>query len=110
MTDLWEISPEATRAAIADAAPLVLLDCRTKAEYDVAHLDTAELLPLQQMSVSEAAIDAWRNKRVIVYCRTGRRSRIVARYMTLQGCTNVKSMAGGLMQWADDIDPAIEVA
>ena len=69
----------------------------------------ADLTKLTWLSLHNNAIEdieALERENVIIYCRTGRRSRIVARFMVLRGCTNVVSMAGGIEAWMQDADPA----
>jgi rhodanese-related sulfurtransferase len=101
MCDPWEISPEAVKARLDAKDGLVLVDCRTPDEFQRAHIEGAVLLPMQELSVREKDIDAMSHEDIIVYCRTGRRSRIVARFMVLRGCSNVMSMAGGIEAWVD---------
>ena len=55
--------------------------------------------------IEEAA--GGRDKEVIVYCHTGRRSLNVAATLRGLGFTNVKSMAGGIELWSVDIDPKV---
>ena len=88
----------------------MLIDCRTRGEFDVSHIEGATLMPMQELSIRDEDIRALEHGNVIIYCRTGRRSRIVARFMTLRGCTNVVSMAGGVEAWADRIDPSMTTA
>jgi len=75
---------------------LLLLDCRTHPEYDDDHLAGAELIPMQEISIRLAELDQWESRVIVVYCRTGRRSRIVTRYLTHRGFTCVRSLAGGI--------------
>ena len=103
MCDPWEVSPEAVKARLDSKDGFVLVDCRTPGEYETSHIAGAVLLPMQELSVRSDELDALREEEVIVYCRTGRRSRIVARYLVLRGCCNVISMAGGIEAWVDQL-------
>ena len=105
--DPWEISPEDVQRRLGEEGDVVLIDCRTAREYEVSHIDGARLMPMQELSIRHEDIEALERENVIIYCRTGRRSRIVARFMVLRGCTNVVSMAGGIEAWMQGIDPAM---
>jgi rhodanese-related sulfurtransferase len=104
--DPWEISPEAVKQRLQQEDDVVLIDCRTPREFEIDHIDGARLMPMQELSIRNEDIEDLERESVIIYCRTGRRSRIVARFMVLRGCTNVVSMAGGIEAWMQDADPA----
>lgn len=78
---------------------LLILDCRTELEYRERHVHDAMLIPLQEMSIRASELDHWRRRLVLIYCRTGRRSRIVARYLSERGFACVRSVAGGIESW-----------
>jgi rhodanese-related sulfurtransferase len=108
MSDCWQISPDTVKQRIDDGEDLHFVDCRTDAEWRRAHLGSAILLPLQELSLRCDELEPLRDKHVIVYCRTGHRSRIVARFLVHRGFTNVLSLGGGLEAWTDQIDPTFD--
>lgn len=109
MSDGWQISPESVRERLDDdTGGMVLVDCRTEDEFQRDHIASARLLPMQELSLRAQELDECRDCDVVVYCRTGHRSRIVARYLVLRGFSNVLSMAGGLHAWVERIDPTFE--
>jgi adenylyltransferase/sulfurtransferase len=80
-----------------------LIDVREPYEYDIARLD-AELIPLGQLADNLHKID--RNREVVVYCRSGQRSATAVRWLQKeQGFTRVFNLRGGLLSWAENIDP-----
>jgi rhodanese-related sulfurtransferase len=98
-TDPWEISMCDAKALLHGQSPPLLLDCRTDEEYDASHLAGAMLIALQQVSVRLEELLPHKDQQIIVYCRTGRRSRIVARYLSTCGFQHAWSMAGGIDGW-----------
>ncbi|MCH2135687.1 MAG: rhodanese-like domain-containing protein [Phycisphaerales bacterium] len=105
--DGWVISPETVRSRLEKGdASMVLLDCRTQPEFDMGHLPGAVHLPMQELSLRQDELDGLQDRDVVIYCRTGRRSRIVARYLTLRGFPCVVSLDGGLQVWSEKIDPS----
>lgn len=105
MSDCWQVSVGSVKQRIDDGEDLHFVDCRTAAEWNHDHIGSAVLLPLQELSLRCDELEPLREKSVIVYCQTGNRSRIVARYLVHRGFMNVLSMDGGLEAWAQEVDP-----
>ena len=76
---------------------VTLLDVRTIQEYKSGHLRDATLIPVQVLSQNLGMLKQDKNKRIIVYCRTGSRSVSASRILEKNGFTplNVK---GGIIQ------------
>jgi len=74
-----------------------LLDVRTIAEYKEGHLRESTLIPVQALSENLGMLKSDKNKKMIVYCRTGSRSVAASRILEENGFTplNVK---GGIIQ------------
>ncbi len=49
-----------------------------------------------------------RNREIVVQCRSGSRSQRIAEFLAQQGYANVKNLAGGILAWADQIDPKVQ--
>jgi rhodanese-related sulfurtransferase len=94
--DCWEVLPRDVPVLQDRFEDLLLLDCRTQAEYHDDHLRGAVLLPLQEISLRVGELDRWRERVVLAYCRTGNRSHIVAQYLAERGFRCVRSVAGGI--------------
>jgi sulfur-carrier protein adenylyltransferase/sulfurtransferase len=83
-----------------------LIDVREPHEYDICHLD-AELIPVGDVpdNVSKFSKD----KPVIIHCRSGARSGRICEYLEQNfGYNNVYNLKGGIIAWADQIDPAMQ--
>lgn len=108
MSDSWQVSAKTVKQRIDNGDDLHFVDCRTAAEWRRDHIQSAVLLPLQELSLRCDELEPLREKDVIVYCRTGRRSRIVARYLVHHGFVSVLSMDGGLEAWIETVDPTFD--
>jgi len=84
---------------------LFVLDVREPYEYQIANIG-GTLIPMNDVPQRLAEID--RNREIIVQCRSGGRSQRVAEYLAQQGYPNVKNLAGGILAWADQIDPKVQ--
>jgi adenylyltransferase/sulfurtransferase len=83
---------------------LFLLDVREPYEYQIANIG-GTLIPQNEVPQRLAEID--RNREIVVQCRSGGRSQRIAEFLAQQGYPNVKNLAGGILAWADAIDPKI---
>ena len=82
-----------------------ILDVREPHEYRIAQLG-GKLIPLADVPNRLSEID--RNREVIVQCRSGVRSQRVAEFLKQQGYPRVVNLAGGILAWADEIDPKMQ--
>jgi adenylyltransferase/sulfurtransferase len=82
-----------------------ILDVREPYEYRIAHIG-GKLIPQTDVPNRLAEID--RNREIIVQCRSGVRSQQVAEFLKQQGYPRVVNLAGGILAWADEIDPKMQ--
>ena len=87
----------------AGASPL-LIDVREPHEVEIASLG-GTLIPLK--TVPERINDIPSDVPVVIYCRSGGRSGKACEFLISQGRTNVKNLVGGVLDWADKIDPTM---
>lgn len=82
-----------------------LIDVREEYETDIASIG-GELIPMGEIMDHLDKIS--RNKKVVLYCRTGNRSGIVTQALEKQhGFSNVYNLKGGIHAWADEIDNSL---
>jgi molybdopterin/thiamine biosynthesis adenylyltransferase/rhodanese-related sulfurtransferase len=93
-----------------EGGDVVLIDTREPHEYQEAHLENGKLVPpgLLGDEIESAAPD--RSARIILYCRSGNRSAIVAAQMQAMGYENVASMEGGILAWQEQGLPVVAVS
>ena len=83
-----------------------LLDVREPHEVPIASLG-APLIPVGSIEARVNEIADHKNDEVIVHCRSGARSQKAALALKAAGFTNVSNLAGGILAWADKIDPTM---
>lgn len=108
----YEIYPGDVAEKIAMNEDVILLDVRTSEEYEEIHLENALLLPVQvlsQQSLTDIGLgEGAKDKEILIYCRSGNRSKTAYDIMTSLGYTNIKSVAGGMIHWEEDNYPYSE--
>lgn len=85
---------------------LFIIDVREPFEHDMANIG-GTLIPLGDLPYQLEQIDEYKDREIIVYCRSGARSGSACQYLRGQGFTNVRNMIGGMTQWVREIDPSI---
>jgi len=83
---------------------ILVLDVREPYEYQIANIG-AMLIPLQEVPQRLNEID--RDREVVVHCRSGARSQRVAEFLAQSGYARVSNLAGGILAWSDEVDPAV---
>ena len=81
----------------------IILDVRTQAEYDEKHIPGAVLIP--DYEIKERAEEELTDKDqlILVYCRSGRRSKLAAEALVELGYTNIKEF-GGIIDWPYEVE------
>jgi len=82
-----------------------ILDVREPFEREIATLG-GQPIPINEVPLRLAEID--RDREVIVQCRSGHRSLRVAEFLQQSGFPRVVNLAGGILAWADQIDPTMK--
>ncbi|MGJ8642418.1 MAG: rhodanese-like domain-containing protein [Luteolibacter sp.] len=96
------------QAEIQLAEGAQLLDVRTKKEWDEGHLEGATLVTVTEegfLVKAKAALD--RDKEVVVYCRSGKRSAMAAKQLRAAGFT-VYELDGGITAWKAAGKPVVK--
>jgi molybdopterin/thiamine biosynthesis adenylyltransferase/rhodanese-related sulfurtransferase len=83
-----------------------LLDVREPHEVPIASLG-ATLIPVGSLEQRLGEIPVGKQDEIIVHCRTGARSQKAAVILKNAGFTHVENLAGGIIDWADKIDPSM---
>ena len=87
-----------------DTQEVIILDVREQDEFDVAHIPGAVLLPVGSITAdSAAATIPDSDSIVLVYCRSGNRSKTAAKALVKLGYTNVYEF-GGINTWPYEVE------
>ena len=76
----------------------IILDTRTQEEYEESHIPGAILIPYDQIVEKAEAALPDKDQLILVYCRSGRRSKLAAEDLVKLGYTNIKEF-GGIIDW-----------
>ena len=93
-----QITPAEAKEIMDESDGYVILDVRTQEEYDEAHIDGAILIPDYEIAAKAESVLKDKNQLILVYCRSGRRSKLAAAALVKLGYTNVKEF-GGIIDW-----------
>lgn len=105
---LWALAPLGWSApeigvdeVAAMTAPHLLIDVRSSAEYADGHIPGAINIAHDTIQGSEAVLQEWKDKVVILYCRSGRRSTLAAGVLEKAGFSDVRLLEGNMPGWED---------
>jgi rhodanese-related sulfurtransferase len=102
-----EIDCHAVQQKMDAREDFLLLDCREADEYAVAKIAQAKLVPMSEIVARFPELQPHRQRLVVVLCHGGVRSLQVAHWLRQQGFSQAQSMAGGIDQWSQEIDPTV---
>lgn len=100
--DTYTITPNQLKEIIDEGKRFILLDVREKWEYEMVHIEGATLIPLSELPRRFREITP--GVEIVVYCHWGMRSLDAAFLLQQLGLKSVKSLVGGIDQWAEEID------
>lgn len=98
-----QISPKDAKRIMDSGEEYILLDVREQNEYDEGHIKGAVLIPYTEIEDRAESELLNKNEQILVYCRSGRRSKIAAESLVRLGYTNVKEF-GGIIDWRYEIE------
>lgn len=81
----------------------IILDVRTQEEYDQGHIPGAILIPDNRIDADAEKVLTDKNQLILVYCRSGRRSKLAAERLVQLGYTNIKEF-GGILDWPYEVE------
>ena len=93
-----QITQEEAKSIMDSTEDVIILDVREQNEYDEGHIANAILLPYTEIEDKAEEVLPDKEALILVYCRSGRRSKIAAESLAELGYTNVKEF-GGIIDW-----------
>ena len=91
-----------TAKEIMDTQECIILDVRTPEEFAEGHIPGAMLIPDYEITQSAPQMLTDKDALILVYCRSGRRSKNAANQLVDMGYTNIKEF-GGIIDWPYEI-------
>ncbi len=101
-----QITVEQLKQKLDAKEDIFVLDVREPHEYPIANLG-APLIPVGSIESRISEIASHKNDEVIIHCRSGARSQKAALALKAAGFTNVSNLTGGILAWAEKIDPSM---
>jgi rhodanese-related sulfurtransferase len=96
------ISFDGLKSALeASGSTVLLIDVRTKAEFDQGHIPGSVLIPYDVLETELKETD--KSRPIVVYCRSGNRSSIAARTLVRMGYTDVADF-GAVTKWRGTLE------
>lgn len=97
------LSADEAKELMDNESDYMILDVRTSEEYDEGHIPGAVLLPVTELSERASELLTDKDQLLLVYCRSGNRSKKAAETLAELGYTNVVDF-GGIRDWKYDIE------
>jgi adenylyltransferase/sulfurtransferase len=101
-----QISVEELKRRLDAHEDVFVLDVREPHEVQIVNIG-AFLIPLGQLASRVGELAAQKNRTIVVHCKSGGRSQMAAVILKNVGFAHVENLAGGILAWADKIDPTL---
>ena len=97
------ITAEEAKQIMDSEEGYIILDVRTQEEYDQGHIPGAILIPDTEITAEAEEVLTDKDQLILVYCRSGRRSKLAAEALVELGYTNIKEF-GGIIDWPYEVE------
>lgn len=101
-SDHKKISAQEAKSMMESNEDMVIIDVREESEYNEGHIKNSLLLPLGKIEKDIEKVSEDKDKTILLYCRSGRRSSEAATILTSLGYRNVYDF-GGIIDWDYEI-------
>ena len=98
-----QISPEEAKAVMDSDEGYIILDVRNPDEFEQGHIPGAILIPYTEIAEKAPYTLMDKKQTILVYCRSGRRSKIASETLASMGYTDVREF-GGINDWPYEIE------
>ena len=98
-----QITAEDAKKIMDSGEEHIILDAREQDEFDEGHIPGAILIPYTEIENKAIELIPDKDKLILVYCRSGRRSKIAVESLAKLGYTNVKEF-GGIIDWPYEVE------
>ncbi|MDJ0714729.1 MAG: rhodanese-like domain-containing protein [Prochloraceae cyanobacterium] len=98
-TRIAQISQADLISQIRAKKPLLILDVRTKKEYDVGHIPGAINIDFKELKKRIDEIDSFKNATVVVYCERGIRATFAIATLQQAGFQSILHLKGDMSAW-----------
>ena len=99
----YQISQDEAKRIMDEESDYIIVDAREQSEYDEGHIKGAIVIPYTEIEQKAEKLLPNKTQLILVYCRSGRRSKIAAQSLANMGYKNVKEF-GGIIDWQYEIE------
>ena len=99
----YQIPQDEAKRIMDEESDYIIVDAREQSEYDEGHIKGAIVIPYTEIEQKAEEMLPNKDRLILVYCRSGRRSKIAAQSLANMGYTNVKEF-GGIIDWQYGIE------
>ena len=99
----YQIPQDEAKRIMDEKSDYIIVDAREQSEYDEGHIKGAIVIPYTEIEQKAEEMLPDKEQLILVYCRSGRRSKIAAQSLANMGYTNVKEF-GGIIDWQYGIE------
>jgi rhodanese-related sulfurtransferase len=100
-----DISPTELAARLKRGDAIHFIDVREPEEYEVAHIEEAELLPLSNFYAWSRTLDT--EEEIVIVCHHGIRSAHACELLAREGFKKLNNLTGGIDLWSQEVDPNV---
>ena len=90
-----ELNIAQTKTLLENNKDILIIDVRTQEEYDLGHIEGAILIPYDQLYSKLSELEEYKNKPILVYCRTQNRSKVAVDIFKNNGFKDLYQMVDG---------------
>ena len=103
----WEITAVQLKERLDRGDKITIIDVREPHEWQIANLEQygSKLIPLG--TVPDRVNELNRDEEIVVHCKMGGRSAKAYEFLKQQGFTKIQNLRGGIIAWADAVDPSM---
>lgn len=94
-----DISKAQLTKMLKEKQDFLLLDVRSNEEFQQMHIPTAVNIAYDKVSQNLNKLTPYKNKKIVVYCRSGRRAGVAINILKSNGFTNVLHLDGDMQGW-----------
>jgi adenylyltransferase/sulfurtransferase len=105
LADASDTTVEELKRRLDRREHVLILDVRNPEEYQLCRIPGSTLIPLPQLAQRVGELD--RGQEWIVHCKSGMRSQKAVQFLRQQGFTKVRNLKGGILAWAEKVDPTM---
>ncbi|MGW5321498.1 adenylyltransferase/sulfurtransferase MoeZ [Rhodococcus pyridinivorans] len=103
------VTPTELRRMLDEGRDLALIDVREPVEWEIVRIDGARLVPKDRILSGEVLADLPQNTPIVLYCKTGIRSAEALEVLARAGFSDATHLHGGVIAWAQQVDPSLPV-